>query len=299
MANELSIVIVSFNVKKLLLDCLESIYKNKKDTNNWQIIVVDNASTDGSVEAVEKKFPKVNLIKSPKNLGYARGNNLAVSVINSDYVLFLNPDTIIKGDVIQKTLNFLKENPKVGAVTCKVLLPDGKLDYSCKRGFPAPWSAFCYFTGLAKVFPNSKFFAGYTATYLDSDTTNEVECISGTFFMVRRLAAREVGWWDEDYFWNGEDIEFCFRLREKGWKIYYYPKGEIVHFKGSSSGLWKSAKVSVSKEVKLRSAKAGIEAMRIFYEKHYLKNTPFVFRKIVLLGINLLEKVRLLKIKLS
>jgi len=294
---DLSIVILAYNVKSLLLDCLESLYQNKPKESVWQVIVVDNASSDGTLEAVNRLFPQVVTVKSNKNLGFAQGNNLAINKIKSDYVLFLNPDTVVKGKAIPETLKFLKSKEKAGAITCKVLLPGGQIDYSCHRGFPSPWNSFCYFTGLAKVFPSRRLFSGYTATYLDLNKIHKIDCISGTFFLIRKKAAEEVGWWDTDYFWNGEDIEFCFNLHELGWDIYYYPGQRIIHYKGSSSGLRKTGKLKVPKETKLKAAESGIKAMRIFYSKHYMKGTPWFYKRLILMGIGLLEKVRLWKIR--
>jgi hypothetical protein len=149
---------------------------------------------------------------------------------------------------------------------------------------------------LAKLFPHWGFVSGYTASHLDLKVPHEIECGNGTFFLVKWEAGQQVGWWDKDYFWNGEDVEFCYCLKEKGWKIYFYPESQIIHYKGSSSGLWKTAKTKVSKETKIRSAKAGIAAMKIFYKKHYLNKYPVILRKVVELGISLLEKYRTVKI---
>jgi GT2 family glycosyltransferase len=276
---ELSIIVLSYNVRDLLVSCLESIYADKR-SSHWQIIVVDNASTDGSVEEVTRRFPKVELIKSVKNLGFSAGNNLGVKKATSDLLLFLNPDTLIIDKAISGTLDYLKNKPEVGAISCRVELPDGQLDYSSHRGLPTPWNALSYFLGLAKLFPQSSWFSGYTATYLDLESVHEVECITGAFFLVRRVAAEKFGWWDEDYFWNGEDIEFCYRLKQSGWKIVYYPKEKIIHYKGSSA-----------KQNRLETAKRQTAAMRTFFTKHY-PSSGFI-----LSGIWLLEKFRLAKAK--
>ncbi len=283
MSPDLSIIILSYNVKELLLNCLESVYRNADI--NWQVIVVDNASLDDSVEEVRKHFPQVELIKNKENLGFAAGNNIGVKYAKAPIILFLNPDTVIVGNAIGKTLEVLLSNPDYGAITCKVELPDGKLDYSCHRGFPTPWNSLMYFTGFAKLFPRSSFFSGYSATYLDVNKPHEIDSATGAFLMVRKIAGDQIGWWDKDYFWNGEDIEFCFSLKEKarlqdgqGWKIYFYPDEKIIHFKGSSS-----------KQEKRRTISHGVSAMRIFYKKHYYKKYPPLLRDFILWGIKLLE----------
>ena len=159
---DLSIIILNYNVKDLLLNCLESVFKDPS-SKNWQVIVVDNASSDGSVEAVKKEFPGVELITSKENLGFSAGNNSAISKVKAPTVLFLNPDTEIVDGAISKSLEYLMTNPDIGAITCRVELPNGKLDYSSHRGFPTPWNSFAYFSGLSKLFPKSPIFAGYTA----------------------------------------------------------------------------------------------------------------------------------------
>lgn len=289
---DLSIVILNYNVRELLLKCLESVYKSlqAKGTGSStvyrvQVIVVDNASTDGSVGAVKENFKDVELIENKKNLGYAGGNNSAIPKIKAPVVLFLNPDTVVVDGVIAKSLKYLESNPDIGALTCRVELPNGKLDYSCHRGFPTPWNSFCYFSGLSKIFPKLAIFSGYTASYLDIDTTHEIDCLTGAFLMVRKIAGEQINWWDTDYFWNGEDIEFCYCLKEKGWKICFYPEVKIIHYKGSSAGKEKSKTVS-----------HGISAMRIFYMKHYYEKYPPIFKDLVLLGIKTLEHYRKAKL---
>lgn len=282
---DLSIVILNFNVRDLLLKCLESVFKSKKSSDHWQIIVVDNASTDVSVEELRKRHFDIEIVENKKNLGFSAGNNVGVKRVKAPVILFLNPDTEIVDNAIGKSLDFLLSNPDIGAVTSKVELPNGQLDYSCHRGFPTPWNSFCYFSGLSKIFPKLAIFSGYTASYLDVDTTHEIDCLTGAFLMVRKIAAEQIGWWDTDYFWNGEDIEFCYCLKLKGWKIFYYPEVKIIHYKGSSAGKEKSKTVS-----------HGISAMRIFYMKHYYKKYPPLFRDFILAGIKMLEHYRKAKL---
>ena len=155
----LDIVINTFNVKPLILDCLESIYQQKGKNDDWRVIVADMASKDGTVDAVRKKFPQAIMLASKKDLGFSKGNNFARKVVKAQNVLFLNPDTKIVGKVIQKTLGILEKQEDLGAIGCKVMLPDGRLDYSCHRGLPTIWNSFCYFTKLSKLFPKSKYFS--------------------------------------------------------------------------------------------------------------------------------------------
>ncbi len=271
---KITIVILSYNVRQLLEKCLESV-------QSWPVIVVDNASTDKSAEMVKIKFPKVTLLQTGKNLGFAAGNNFALPHINSDYVLFLNPDTEVKGKAIEICQDFLDNNQDFGAATCKVELPNGKIDYSCHRGLPTPWNSLFYFLGLAKLFPKSKIFAGYTATYLDINVPHQIDCATGAFLLVRKSAGEKIGWWDEDYFWNGDDIEFCFKLKERGYKIMYLPQEKIIHYKGASS-------IS-SPEARRLTAYSSTKAMRVFLRKNYSQN---LLTPLILVAILFLEKYR-------
>jgi GT2 family glycosyltransferase len=293
---KLTVVILSHNVEKLLRRAISSVYKTYKE-KNLQVIVVDNASIDGSVNMVKKEFPQVNLITSDINTGFAKGNNLARKVTKGEIVLFLNPDTEVQDGAIKKCLEDLEEKPETAAVGCKVVLPNEKIDYSCHRGLPTVWNTFCYWTGLSKLFPKSKLFAGYKATYLNTNESHYIDCISGTFLMIRKNILDKVNWWDEDYFWNGEDIELCYDIKEEGYKIWYESTVTVIHYKGSSSGLWSTSKVMVNKETKIRSARAAAGAMRIFINKHWKELGPGPVMVIVRLGIFLLEKYRLWKIE--
>ncbi len=298
----LSIIILNYNVKDLLLNCLESIFKHKGKDDKWQVIVVDNASEDGSVEVVKElrshmsSGNTVEVVENKENLGFSGGNNVGVKKAKAPVILFLNPDTVVVGGAISKSLQYLMSDPDIGALTCRVELPDGRLDYSSHRGFPTPWNAFCYFSGLSKIFPRSPLFSGYTASYLDIHKTHEIDCLTGAFLMVRKIAGDQIGWWDTDYFFNGEDIEFCYSLKEKGWKIYFYPEVKIIHYKGSSSGLWKTAASRVDKAKRLEAVTHGVSAMRIFYKKHFYDKYPPIFRDLVLAGIKILEHYRKAKL---
>lgn len=293
---KLSVIILSHNVEKLLESAIRAAYDTCIEINP-QVIVVDNASTDGSVEMVKKKFPEVDLVESDTNTGFAAGNNLARKITKGEAVLFLNPDTEVKGGAIGKCLKILTSRSELGAITCKVMLPNGKIDYSCHRGLPTVWNSFCYWTGLSKVFPKSSLFAGYEATYLDKNESHYIDCISGTFMMITRKALDKINWWDTDYWWNGEDIELCYRLKKAGYKIWYEPSETVIHYKGSSSGLWSTSKISVDKETKIRSARAAAGAMRIFTNKHWKELGPWPVMIFVRFGIFMLEKYRLWKIR--
>lgn len=295
---DLSIIILNFNTKDFLEKCLKTIFKFSIAPYKLEIIVVDNASSDDSLKMLANEFKNVQVVKNKTNLGFAKANNIGEKKSKGRYVLFLNPDTELSKGALKNVLTFMEEEKTVGAATVKLIDTKGFLDEPCHRGFPTPWNAVTYFSGLSKIFSNSKFFSGYTMGWLvSSRLPHEVDSISGAFFCVRREAGEDLGWWDEDYFWYGEDIDFSFRLKKSGWKIYFLPEPQVKHYRGVSSGIVKrTAKISTaSKESKIRSAKASTQAMEIFYKKHYSNTYPSIVKWIVLSGIKLLSFYRIFK----
>src|SRR4030042_6831371 len=242
----LSIIVLSYNTKDLLRLCLSSIRKAKTPNINIQLIVVDNASSDGSVELVKKEFPWVELIESKKNLGYSAGNNLGISKSDGEYILFLNSDVEIEKNSLTEILEFIKNNESVGAVTPKVDLFTGGMDPDCHRGFPTPWASITYFSGLEALFPKTKIFGSYHLGYLDFNKAHEIDAGFGTFMLIRRDVLENVGNWDESYFFYGEDLDYFYRIKKSGWKVMFYPKVLALHHKGASSGLRKES-IRVSK----------------------------------------------------
>jgi len=287
---KLSIIILSHNTEKLLEQCLESLPKR----DDYQVIVIDNASTDGSVAMVEEKFPWAKLVKNTTNLGYTKGNNGAQKLAFGEYVLFLNSDTKVYKNTLETMVAFMDSHPDTGVSTCLTELPDGTLYYACHRGFPTPWNSLAYFSGLAKVFPRWKIFAGYTATYLPIDKIHEIDACSGTFLFIRKKILDQIGWFDEDYFAYGEDIEMCFRVKELGYKIMFVPNAKIMHYWGASSGLKSTSKEVAATDPKnqARWNEARYDAMRIFYDKHYRRKYPGFLRTLVLGGISLANYLR-------
>ena len=295
---DLSIIIVSYNTSNFLRECIKSIQKNTKKVN-YEIIVVDNASSDNSIEMVKKEFPQILVIESLENTGFSKANNLGVKKSKGRYVLFLNPDTIIYKDSLLGMVKFMDEHREAGAATCKLLMPDGRLDDAAHRGFPSPWNSLSYFFGLSKLFPKSRLFSGYSLGFMDFSKIHEIDACAGAFMIVRKKAGEQIRWWDEDYFFYGEDLEFCFRLKEKGWKIYFVPSVSALHYKGISGGIKKVSKkiTTASIETKRRSTNWRFNAMKIFYRKHYQDKYPFLLTWFVILGINLKHWISLRSIK--
>lgn len=272
---DLSIIIVNFNTKKLTLECIQSIY-DSNIIHEFEIIVVDNHSSDDSVDVIKRKFPMVKLIENKDNLGFSKANNQAMFVSEGRYVLLLNSDTIVMQTTLSYIVDFMDKNKDIGSAGCKVLLPDGTLDKACHRGFPTPEASFYYMIGLAKKFPNNQKFNSYHKSYLNMDETHEIDCLVGAFMMVRRKAIDEIGLLDENFFMYGEDIDWCYRIKEANWKIYYNPTVSIVHYKGASS-----------RKKPFKIVYEFHRAMYLFHKKHYAQKYNGIVNILVYLGISL------------
>jgi len=299
--NDLAIIIVNYNTRQLLDDCLESIYRADAPGGGLQVIVVDNASVDDSMDMVAKKYPGVIAIKNSENLGFAKANNIGVNAADARYVLFLNSDTVIKRYSLVKPLKYLKTHPRVGAVTIKLYLKDGTIDYDNHRGYPTPWTSISKFLGLAKLFPGSTFFNGYHLGFRKLDKIHQIPVAAGSYLMMPTKLFKDIGMWDETYFFYGEDIDLCYRINEAGFKIIYYPKVSTLHLRGASSGLRKeNAKTAVSdKANRIKIAKASAKAWKIFYRKFYSKRYPFFVTALVLAGMAVKGRLRVWKYQLG
>ena len=269
----LSIIIVNYNAGNYLENCLKSVYAETKQIP-FDIWVVDNNSEDASVSIIRQNFPQVNLIENKENTGFAIANNQAIGKCTGDYILLLNPDTLILENAIEKTVKFMDENPQTGIAGCKVLNEDGTLQLACRRSIPAPGVAFFRLTGLSRLFPNNKGMAKYNLTYLDPDEANEVDAVSGAFLMIRRTVVDKIGGLDERFFMYGEELDWCLRTNKAGWKVMYYPEGQITHYKGECS--------------KSNCRKAAFEfyrSMYLFHKKHFADNYNPIINMIIYAGI--------------
>ena len=292
---KLSIIIVSFNTKELLKDCLMSLvthYQSQFTQNQFEIIVVDNASNDGTQSEIKKRFQGVCLIENRKNLGFAKANNLGVKESKGEIVLFLNPDTKVPENTLSVMTEYLKVNPKVGIATCKVVLADGSIDDASHRGFPTPWRAMTHFIGLSRLFPRSQLFNGYHLGYQNMDTIHEIDSCVGAFLMIKRSVGDKLRWFDEDYFWYGDDLDLCYRAKQAGYQVTDVPTVSITHYKGAASGLKKHSEhlSYADNETKRLATRSRFEVMRIFYHKHYLHLYPKWLTGLVFLGISLKQK---------
>ncbi len=283
---ELSIVILSHNTKDILVDCLESIEKYKNEAP-LEVIVSDNSSTDGSPEMIKKKFSWVKLIEGP-NISFSNGNNRARNFVNGEFVLFLNSDTLLHEDALIKTVEYLRKNKEVGVVSCKLVLPNGKLDKDARRRFPTPWISF------KRLF--LKQAKDYWYEDIDENKTHEVDSVEGAFLLTRKSILDKVNWFDEQYIFDGEDIDLCFSIKKLGYKIVYFPEVSITHLKGASKG--KIAGVgSLSPDLILKRRMDGVNSMEHFYRKNLWDTYPAIFNYFVLIGIKFLKLIRFLQVK--
>jgi GT2 family glycosyltransferase len=230
---DLSIVIVSWNAKHYLELCLDSLAKDPP-RRSMEVLVVDNASADQTIEMVESKFPWVKLIKSKENLGFAKGNNVAIRECEGRYIALVNPDVIVFPECLDKLADFLDQNPDVGDVGPRVFNPDMTQQSTCRR-FPSLWNNFCSATYLGRIFPKNRFFAGEHMFYFAHDRTREVDVIVGCFSMIRREAFDQVGLLDEGLFMYGDDVDWCRRARNVGWKVVFYPGAQSIHDPGKTT----------------------------------------------------------------
>lgn len=253
---DLSIIIVNYNVKEFLQNLIHSIEKASLNLAK-EIIIVDNASDDGSVEFIKEKFPQIKLIANQKNLGFGKANNIGLMQATGKYILLINPDTLVAEDTFEQMIKFFNQNSEAGLAGCKILNPDGTLQLACRRSFPGPWTSFTKVTGLSTLFSKSKIFARYNLTYLDENETYEVDAISGSFMMMRKEVYEKVGGFDEQFFMYGEDLDLCYRIQKTGFKVFYVHSTQIIHYKGEST-----------KRSSIDETKVFYTAMHLFVKKH-------------------------------
>ncbi len=228
---DISVCIVTLNARDYLRDCLDSIESSASNLK-VEVIVVDNHSSDGTLEMLEKEFDWVKVIKNEANEGFARPTNKALRLAKGRYYLLLNPDTLVLDDALQVLSNFLEAHPEIGVCGPKALNRDGTMQKACRRGVSRPWAVFTYFSGLSTIFPHSKLLGGYLLNYIDEDAIHEVDGVSGSCMLIRREVTEAIGFLDERYFAYQEDADFCFRAKKAGWKVYYCPEAKITHFGG-------------------------------------------------------------------
>ena len=253
---DLSVIIVNYNVSHFLEQAIVSVQKAMSKVSG-EIIVIDNNSVDDSCKMIRSEFPQVKIIENKENIGFSRANNQGINIAQGEFILILNPDTIVHQDCIHHCINYFKVNKNVGAIGAKMLDGSGKILPESKRGFPTAWVSFCKMTGLYKLFPKSKLFNSYYLGHLSYEEICEVEVLTGAFFFTRKSLIQKIGGFDESFFMYGEDIDLSHRVRQEGYTLLYLPEARIVHFKGEST-----------KKSNINYWYAFYSAMYIFSKKH-------------------------------
>ncbi len=275
MQNKLSVIIVSYNVKYYIDQCLRSALRAAENLE-VEIWVVDNNSTDDTVEHVKKHFPKVNIIANKDNKGFSRANNQAIAASNADYILLLNPDTVVGEDTFAKSIHFFDTTPNCGGLTVKMVDGEGNFLPESKRGLPTPQVAFNKIFGLSSLFPKSKNFGKYHLGFLPENEINEIDVLSGAYMMMRHKTLEVSGLLDENFFMYGEDIDLSYRINLSGYKNYYFPHTYIIHYKGEST-----------KKSSINYVFVFYRAMIIFSEKHFAKRFNRIFSALINIAIYL------------
>ena len=253
---KLSVVIVNYNVSHYLLQCVDSLSHALRGTDS-EVIVVDNHSRDNSVTLLRQYHPEVRIVENLHNLGFAKANNIAIRQSRGEYVLLLNPDTIVSESVVKGVISFLDSHPEAGSAGVRMLNADGTVAPESRRGVPTPMTAFYKLSGLCGMFPNSRRFGRYYLGHLPWDSPQQIEVVSGAFCMLRTSVLKKVGLLDEDYFMYGEDIDLSYRILKSGATNWYVPE-TILHYKGESTH--KSS---------FRYVHVFYQAMHIFFRKHF------------------------------
>lgn len=287
MAADLGVVILNWNTRDLLRKCLETVFASTATDGGaftYHVVVVDNASTDGSADMVAAEFPQAQLIRNSDNIGYPAGNNVGLRALgfrnggraNANaprYALLLNPDTEVPPTAFYEMTRFMDGRPDVGVAGPKLILPDGSLDKAAKRGFPTPLVSLYHFAGLAKLFPNSRRFGRYNMTFIGDDEEAEVDSVVGAYMQLRREAVEAVGLLDERFFMYAEDIDWAYRIQKAGWKIIYHPQVVVKHVKRAASRQSQRAQTEFWR------------AMLLFYRKHYRATTPLWLHSLIMAGL--------------
>ena len=266
---KLSVVIVNYNVEHFLEQALNSVFKALRNVEG-EVFVVDNNSADGSLAMLEAKFPQVHVIANKENVGFAKANNQAIRISQGEYVLLLNPDTVVEEDTFEKCIRFMDETPDAGGLGVKMVNGKGEFLPESKRGIPLPSVAFYKLFGLSKLFPNSHKFGSYHLTYLSNDEIHSVEVLAGAFMMLRKSVLDQIGLLDEDYFMYGEDIDLSYRILKGGYKNYYFPETRIIHYKGEST-----------KTGSLNYVHVFYKAMQIFAKKHFSQKNARLYNVLI------------------
>lgn len=285
---KLSIIIVSYNTEELLLDCIKSIEENLQQFE-YEIIVVDNNSADGSVGLLKSRYSNIKLIENNYNAGFAKANNQGLLLSAGEYILLLNSDTVILGEAIDTLVTFMDIHQEAAICGPRLLNSDRTLQLPCRRGFPRFLNSISHFTGLDKLLPQNKVLGSYLMTYMESSIDHEVDAVSGACMLIRKNVLCTIGGLlDESFFMHFEDIDLCFRAKKHGYRVYYVHNAEVIHLKGQSS--------------KLRSegvTRNFFDSALIYFRKNYKEENAIAYAamKLMILGMKFFA-MAVIKIKL-
>lgn len=290
----LSIIVVSFNTKEITKDCLLNLKSNfDKYQIDYEVIVVDNNSADGSIDELnklDKEWKNLKVFQNRRNVGFGKASNSGFKKSQGKYILYLNSDAIVTDVDFNDLINLLETQKNIGGLTVDVVLSNGEIDPASHRGFPTLWRSLCYFSGLEKAFYYipflNKIFGGYHLVGRNLNTIHEIDVPTGAFFLTSREIICKIGGFDEEYFAYGEDIEMAFQIKKLGYKIIYYPLWKVVHLK-SISGLKKD-----NSKIREKTNHYFYDSMKIFYKKHYEKNYNWIINKLVYLFIDIKSSIR-------
>jgi GT2 family glycosyltransferase len=278
---------VHYETPELLLRCLEAL-KVAAERVSTEVFVVDNDSSVFDPVSCERVLPGVRVIRNESNVGFARASNQALRIAQGRYLLLLNPDAFVEPETLGMMVDFLDRRPDVGCATCRVELEDGSLDLACRRLFPTPERSLYRMTLLSKIFPKSRRFGQYNLTYVDEWQETEIDQPCGAFMMVRSEIREQVGLLDERYFMYGEDTDWAFRIKGRGWRIVYTPSTKVRHLKRASSSRHRSMTI-----------RYFYESMRIFYREHYAASYPGWISAVILVAVALRERLELIGVRLG
>jgi GT2 family glycosyltransferase len=282
------ICIVTLESREQVLACLGSLFQQTSSLE-MDIVVVDNNSKDGTMDAIRAQFPNIHVIINNENLGYSKAVNQGLKALDARYYVLLNPDAIVTNQALSKLASFMDENSKVGICGPKVLNRDGTVQYQSRRGEARPWEVFSYFFGLAKLFPNDSRFTGYLLTHMDNDRVNEVAAVSGSCMIIRREVIEQIGFLDERYFAYQEDTDYCVQARRAGWMVCYVPMAEVIH-QGGMGGSGVSPYFS---------AYHWHRSYYLYYRKNLAKDYPFWFHPLYYLAMFMKFATKLLSLLFS
>ena len=297
----IGVIIANYNTSELLIECVQNLLNIKEkisDKYDLKITVIDNGSSDDSVSAATEEFGTNITLIATQNNGLSKAYNMGLGAFSCDFYLFLGSDAFPTTEALLEVLKFAEDNKEAGLITPRLVLRDGSPDMDAHRGFPTPWASFTHFSFINKVFKKSRLFNQYFIGYEDLRTRHEIDLCISHFMLIKSEVFTKIGTWDEDFFVFGEDVDMCYRVKKGGYKIFYLGDIEVLHYKGASVGRATAKNITkADQSTKLRMADASVNAMRMFYTKHYANKYPKILTNLILFAISYKGILRRLLVK--